>query len=105
MLFFFLFLIFFLSRAQHGCIYLIKKTVKKILWNYSCDAKLNFQQSSVSHDPSENALICGFAHRTFLIWSIFKTVVLLHIFVENTINFFQDFLMNWKYLLEIEIFC
>ncbi len=68
--------------AQPGCIYLNKSTVRTvILWNtilcikiikvfyfnivsnaiYSCDAKLNFQQSSVSHQhPSEIILIRGF---------------------------------------------
>jgi len=49
---------------------------------YSCDTKLNFQHpSSVSHDPSEIILICGFnAHETFLI-------ILIIVFVNSCLMF------------------
>ncbi len=36
--------------------------------------KLNFQQASVSHDPSEIILMCWFgAQETFLLLSVLKT--------------------------------
>ncbi len=49
-------------------------------------AKLEFLQSSVSHDHSENILIC------LLLLSMLKTIVLLNMFVENVIHFFRIFL-------------
>ncbi len=57
----------------------------------------------MSHDNSEIILICWFAaQETFL--SMLKSVVLLHIFVETTIYFFQAFLLNRKHLFERETF-
>jgi len=38
-----------------------------------------------------------------LLFLILKTVVLLNIFVEAMINFFQDYIMNRKHLFELEI--
>ncbi len=52
--------------------------------------KLNFLQSSVSHDLSEIIRICWFAAQITML----KKIVLLTIFVESTFNFFQFFL--WK---------
>ncbi len=53
-------------------------------------------QSSVPHDPSEIILIYWFAaqEKFLIIVSVIKTVVLLHIFVENGNTFFQDSLIN-----------
>ncbi len=57
-------------------------------------AKLNLlqtlPQSSVSHDPSE---IINNNNNLFLL-SILKTVVLLNIFVETMIHFFQEYTEN-----------
>ncbi len=97
------------SSAHQGCIYLIKiQKGNVLLWiffvisnigflfyiilntMYSCEAKLNFQQSllqsSVSHDPSEIILI-------FWIIIIVETVVLLNCF-GTCDTFFFDSLMN-----------
>ncbi len=72
-------------------------TVKTmILWyNYnskynSCDAKLNFQQSSFqSHDHSNFILICWLVLKKWL--SVLKIHVLINIYVETVI---QDSLIN-----------
>ncbi len=57
---FLIIMIFEVSSAHQGCIYLIKYTVKRvILWNiiaikkksiHSCDAKLNFQHHMKQHN-------------------------------------------------------
>ncbi len=58
------------------------------MYFFSCDDKAEFSasllQSSVSHDPSEIILICGFAaQETFLtlLLSVLKSDVLLNIFL------------------------
>ncbi len=47
-------------------------------------------QTSVSHDPSEIILICWFGAQNHLLFSIFKTVVLLNILVGILFHFPQD---------------
>ncbi len=49
--------------------------------------KLNFLQSSVSHDLSEIIQICWFAAQITML----KKFVLLTIFVESTLHFFPFF--------------
>ncbi len=72
------------------------QTFTMILWyNYnskynSCDAKLNFQQSSFqSHDHSNFILICWLVLKKWL--SVLKIHVLINIYVETVI---QDSLIN-----------
>ncbi len=55
----------------------------------------NFQHHYFSLDPSEIILICWFtAQETFLLLSMLKTVVLLHIFMETVILVFKDSFIN-----------
>ncbi len=68
--------IFEVSYVHQDCIYLIQNTVKKvIIWNnnnnvlkYSCDAKLNFQQTPLFSVTWSFRNHCWFAvQETFLI--------------------------------------
>ncbi len=57
----------------------------------------------MSHDPSDIIIIRGFGIQdTFL---MFKTVVLLSVFMEAVKHFFQDYWMGQKNNFLIEIFC
>ncbi len=114
---------FFKRNAHQGCIYLMENTVNvlillqfKITLFYfkilKCKlipvmATLNFQQFSVSHDPSEIILIMIYVIRTFLILSMLKTMLLLNIFLE-TVIFFRIMqlikISKEQYLFEIYIF-
>ncbi len=76
------------------CYYILK--CNSFLW---CKAEFSASllQSSVSHDPSEIILMCLFGAQYFLLLSVLNKVVLLNIFVEITIHYFQDSLMNSKF--------
>ncbi len=95
------------------CYYHLKElfSIWKCIHMYSCDANLNFVQSSVSHDPSEIILICSFAaQETFLIIISVENSCAASYFLETVIYFMFRILwwieiLKKTVLFEIDIVC